>query len=72
MNCLGSELSRIGQTIQYYFQTGSGPASLLSRNPSSLYLSRVIKMLLFAYAKTKAQISCAINAQLINGFLLAT
>ena len=39
-----------------YFQTGSGPASLLSRNPSSLYLSRVIKRLLFAYAEIKASL----------------
>ena len=39
-----------------YFLAGSGPASLLSRNPSSLYLSRVIKRVILAFAKTKAQI----------------
>ena len=56
-----------------YFRTGSGPASLLSMNPpSSLYMSRVIKKLPFAYAKTKAQISCVITAQLTNGFVFAT
>ena len=55
-----------------YFQTGSGTASLLSRNPSSLYLSRVIKRVLFAFAKTKAQMSCVITVQLINGFFFAT
>ena len=58
-----SEILSIGQQPNgsNYFQTGSGPVSLLSRNPSSLYMSHIIKKLLFAYAKTNAQISCAIT-----------
>ena len=31
--------------------------------------SRVMRIRIFAYAKTKAQISCAITAQLINAFV---
>ena len=68
----GCEISMVNTLLNRsndsnYFQTGSGPASLLS-----LYLNRVIKRVLFAFAKTKAQISCAITVQLINGFFFAT
>ena len=32
------------------------------------YLSHVLRNLIFAYAKTKARISCAVTAQLISVF----
>ena len=62
MNRLGSR-----SKDSNYFQTGSGPASLLSRNPSSLYLSRVIKKLFLHMRKQKRR-----SAQLNNGFFFAS
>ena len=36
------------------------------------YMSASLENLIFTYAKTKAQISCAVTAQLINAFVFAT
>ena len=36
------------------------------------YLSRIVKKRIFAYAKTKAQISFAVTAKLISAFVFAT
>ena len=35
-------------------------------------MSHVMRKTVFAYAKTKAQISCAVTAQLISAFVFAT
>ena len=56
-----------------------GCSSWKARSPRSVnrfayYLSCVMRNLnlLFVYAKTKAQISCAVTAQLISAFVFAT
>ena len=42
---------------------------ILIRLPELVLFEPCHENLLFAYAKTKAQISCAVTAQLINAFV---
>ena len=54
-----------------------GEAILMSTNNIGFYeeitkMSRVLRKPLFAYVKTKTQISCAVTAQLISAFVFAT
>ena len=39
---------------------------------AAAFLSHIIRKPVFAYAKTKAQINCALTAQLISAFVFAT
>ena len=59
-------------TINTIFEHGHVHTKLVIYIYIRYYLSRIVRKPDFAYAKTKAQISCAVTAQLISAFVFAT
>ena len=66
------EISNLGSRGIVLYNVAKTKALFSSPLFSHIYLSPVMRKPVFAYAKTKTQISFAVTAKLISGFVFAT